>query len=194
VVDLVAWKVALDRLAEMHAPLFRVTLIVVVVVWPAPTPLVSFATSWKVAGLTPTLLFNVNTFDDVVVFPLFHFTTPVLFAPFPAAATVVVQFCCVSFVVDLLVPLVIPLTPLQPVSLADSVTVEFTFVLTPSFGNAGFHVSVPVNDLHFGGNGPAAPAGAAADTASDPSNASATNSPKPLRMNAPLVGPLTQLF
>jgi len=143
---------------------------------------VSFATSWKVAGLTPTLLFSVNTSEDVVVFPLFHLTTPVLFAPVPAAATVVVQFCCVTFVVELLVPLVIPLTPEQPVSLADNVTVEFTFVLSPSFGNGGVHVSVPENVLHVGGNGPAAPAGAATDTPNGTSNTSALSRPKPLRI------------
>ncbi|HTD49957.1 MAG TPA: hypothetical protein VK771_05120 [Acidimicrobiia bacterium] len=118
----------------------------------------SFATSTKVAGLTPTLLFNVNTSDDVVVFPLFHLTTPVLLAPVPAAATTTVQFCWVTFVVELLVPLVIPATPEQPVNVALSTTVEFTFVLSPSFGSGGDHVSVPENVLHVGGSGVAAPA------------------------------------
>jgi len=153
-------------------------------------PLVSFATSTKVAGLTPTLLFNVNTSDDVVVFPLFHLTTPVLFAPVPAAATTVEQFCCVTFEVELLVPLVIPLTPEQPVSVAFSVTVEFTFVLALSFGNGGDHVSVPANVLHVGGSGVAAPPGAATDTPNGMSNPTTTNRPKPLRIKPPLVGPL----
>jgi hypothetical protein len=153
-------------------------------------PLVSFATSTKVAGLTPTLLFNVNTSDDVVVFPLFHLTTPVLFEPVPAAATTVVQFCWVTFEVELLVPLVIPLTPEQPVSVAFSVTVEFTFVLSLSFGSGGDHVSVPANVLHVGGSGVAAPPGAATDTPNGMSNATTTNRPKPLRIKPPLVGPL----
>ena len=83
------------------------------------------------------MLFSVNTSDDVVVFPLFHMTVPVLFWPVPAEATCVVQFCAFNFVIELLTPLVIPLTPLHPVYLAANVTVEFTFVLSPSFGNAG---------------------------------------------------------
>ena len=109
-------------------------------------------------------------------------TLPVLLAPFPADCTVVVQFCFRIFVVEVLEPLVIPATPLQPVSLDASLTVEFTVVATPSFGSGGVHVSVPVNALHFGGNGPAAPAGADAQMPSGTSIEIANNKPRPLRM------------
>jgi len=53
----------------------------------------------------------------VVVFPLFHLTVPVLFAPLSAPATVTVQLSCEIFVTELLTPLVIPATPVQPLKL-----------------------------------------------------------------------------
>ena len=128
------------------------------------------------------MLFSVNVLAVVDVFPLFHLIVPVLFEPLLADATVVVQFCFVIFVVDVLVPPVIPATPLQPVRVADSFTVEFTVVESPIFGSGGVHVSVPANVLHFGGNGPAAPAGAATHMPIGRSIATTTNSPKPLRI------------
>ena len=154
-----AWNFALFNEVEMQASLFKVTLIVDVVVCPTPTPAVNFETSWNVAGLTPTLLFSVSVLAVVDVFPLFHLIVPVLFEPLLDDATVVVQFWFLYGVVALLVPPVMPATPLQPPSVAFSVTFPLTFVATPSFGSGLLHVSVPAKVLHFGGSGPAAPAG-----------------------------------
>ena len=180
-----AWNFALDKLVFVQAFLFKVTLIVDVVVCPAPIPAVNFVTSWNVAGLTPTLLFRVNVLAVVDVFLLFQMILPVLFAPLLDDWTVVVQFCCLIFVVAELVPFVIPATPVQPVSAVVSFTVEFTFVESPSFGNGGVHVSVPVKALHFGGSGPAAPAGDAAIVATETSKDVAKNSPRALRIRTP---------
>jgi hypothetical protein len=182
VVDLVAWNFALAKEAETQAFLFNVTLIVDVVVCPTPTPAVNFETSWKVAGLTPTLLFSVNVFAVVDVAPLFHLIVPVLLEPVLDDAIVVVQFWFLYGVVALLVPPVMPVTPLQPPSVALRVTFPLTFVATPSFGSGLLHVSVPANVLHFGGNGPAAPAGPAVKIPTDAKSDAANNSPSALRM------------
>jgi hypothetical protein len=183
----VAWNFALDNVAFVQAFLFKVTLIVDVVVCPAPTPAVNFVTSWNVAGLTPTLLFSVSVLAVVDVFLLFQMILPVLFEPLLDDAIVVVQFCCLIFVVAEVVPFVIPATPEQPVSVAASFTVEFTFVASPSFGNAGVHVSVPAKALHFGGSGPAAPAGPLAATMTETSRDAANNVPNTLRIRTPSI-------
>jgi hypothetical protein len=182
---LVAWNVALFNGCFVQASLFNVTLIVDVVVCPTPTPAVNFETSWNVAGLTPTLLFSVSVFAVVDVFPLFHLIVPVLFEPLLDDWIVVVQFWFLYAVVALLLPPVMPATPLHPASVAFSVTFPLTFVETPSFGNGLLHVSVPLNVLHFGGNGPAAPAGPATANVIEPIKDAANRIPSALRMCTP---------
>jgi hypothetical protein len=162
-------------------------------VWPAPTPFVDFCTSFRTTGDAPTLLIWVKVVVPVVVWPLFHLTTPVLavgLAFDESDAISVVQFDAFKTDVEVLVPLVIPATPEQPEYLAVSLTVEFTFfdAVGPLIGgNAGLHVSVPVNDLQFG-TPVTAPAGAATSTI-DSNVPKARNTPKSFRiLNNPLIG------
>jgi hypothetical protein len=94
-----------------------------------------------------------------------------------------VQFADFIIVVELLVPLVIPATLVQPVNLDDRLTVEFTFldaVGPVRGGKAGLHVSVPVNDLQFG-TPVTAPAGDAIRSIGN-NDATATNAPRDLRI------------
>src|SRR5262249_23217305 len=94
-----------------------------------------------------------------------------------------------------LVPLVMPATPVQPPSLAASVVAPVTSLASPSFGSGGFHVSVPVNVLHFGGSGVAAPDELAAITPIGRQSATAMSRPKTLRMQTPSGGaPLISNF
>ena len=116
---------------------------VTVVVWPAPTPFVAFITSFMTTGDAPTALVWVKVVEPVVVMPLFHLIVPVLgvgLAFDESDLMSVLQFAAFKVDVELLVPLVIPATPLQPVKLAESLTVEFTFLeaVGPVIGgNAG---------------------------------------------------------
>jgi hypothetical protein len=166
---------------------------VTVVVWPAPTPFVAFITSFMTTGDAPTALVWVNVVVPVVVMPLFHLIVPVVgvgLAFDESDAMSVLQFAAFMVDVEELVPLVIPATPLQPVNFAESLTVEFTFLeaVGPVIGgNAGLHVSEPVNDLQFG-TPVTAPAGEAISTI-DSNDATAKNTPKNLRiLNVPSFG------
>jgi len=187
-----AVKVAFESGIEMHAfdPPVRRACMVAVVVWPAPTPLVAFITSFRTTGDAPTALVWVKVVVPVVVLPLFHLIVPVLgvgLAFDESEAINVLQFDAFKIDVEALVPLVIPATPEQPENLAESLTVEFTFleaVGPDSGGNAGLHVSEPVSDLQVG-TPVTAPAGDAIGTI-DSNDATAIHTPKDLRIfNAP---------
>lgn len=187
-----AVKVAFESGIEMHTfePPVRRAWMVTVVVWPAPTPLVAFMTSFRTTGDAPTALVWVKVVVPVVVLPLFHLIVPVLGVGllFDESDLIsVVQFDAFKIDVEALVPLVIPATPEQPENLAESLTVEFTFLeaVGPEIGGKpGLHVSVPVSDLQFG-TPVTAPAGAAISII-DSNDAKAANTPKDLRIfNAP---------
>jgi hypothetical protein len=109
---------------------------------------------------------------------------PVLFEPLLDDWIVVVQFWFLYGVTALLVPPVMPATPVQPVSVAFSVVFPDTFVLTPILGSGLLQVSVPENVLHFGGSGAAA-AGPAVMTPADRTKDIANSRPRPLRMQNP---------
>jgi hypothetical protein len=147
---------------------------------------VAFITSVRTTGDAPTGLVSVKVVVPVVVMPLFHLIVPVLgvgLAFDESEAINVLQLAAFINDVELLVPVVIPATPEQPENLAESLTVEFTFLdaVGPLIGgNAGLHVSVPVNDLQFG-TPVTAPAGDAISIV-DSNDATAKNTPKNLRM------------
>jgi len=175
-----------------HHPLFGVARTDTVDFLPLPSPAVYVDTSLAVSEL-PFTPVTVSTLDVVEVWPLLHVIVPVVgLAGLPAFAKSILQFVAVvDFVLPELLPLVIP-PPVQPVIVRTVLTTGLTVLVELKIGSPGVYVCVPWSDLHFGSTVfTALPACPAVSTPTGKTSAIANSKPRPLRMNPPLMDPLS---